>query len=348
MFGFSIIEGPYCRDILDQPRALRETVARLTTDSAIQAIANRLRGGEFDRVVLTGMGSSYHGLHPLNLVLGQLGFSPIMIETSELVHYQTHLLTPRTLVIAVSQSGRSVEIVRLLERNQKQATIVGVTNFSDSPLDTGSDAVVLTHAGEEFSVSCKTYVSTLVALHWLASIFAAADLNTPHRELEAVAPAVEGYLRDWTTHVAKLADRLKHIEHLFLVGRGSSLAAVGTGALTIKESDHFHAEGMSSAAFRHGPFEMLNEDTFVLVFAGDCKTRDLNLGLIRDLKEFGARCAYIGEDAQDAELRLPAIAPALRPIMEILPVQMITLALAANANREAGKFVRATKVTTVE
>lgn len=348
MSGFSIIEGQYCRDILDQPRALRETVAGLAADGAVNEIARKLRAGEFDRVVLTGMGSSYFGLHPMYLALGQSGHTPVMVETSELIHHQAHLLTTRTLVIAVSQSGRSVEMVRLLECNRKQATIVGVTNYSDSPLATESDAVILTRAGEEFSVSCKTYVSSLVALHWLAAIFAGADLNTTRRELEAVAPAVEEYLRDWKTHVQRLADRLKDLEHLFIVGRGSSLAAVSTGALTIKESDHFHAEGMSSAAFRHGPFEMLNDEIFVLVFAGDPKTRDLNLGLIRDLKELGARCAYVGEDAQDSELRLPAIAPSLRPMVEILPVQMITLALATHANREAGKFVHATKVTTVE
>jgi glutamine---fructose-6-phosphate transaminase (isomerizing) len=63
------------------------------------------------------------------------------------------------------------------------------------------------------------------------------------------------------------------IRHLFLVGRGSSLAAVGTGALMVKESDHFHAEGMSSAAFRHGPFEMLSPETFVFVFSANKDSR---------------------------------------------------------------------------
>lgn len=346
--SFSIIEGQYCRDILDQPRALRETVAGLTADPEIKKIANRLRGGDFERIVLTGMGASYFALHPLRLSLGQLGHTPVMVETSELIHHDTYFLTPRTLVIAVSQSGRSAETVRLLDRNQEQATIVGVTNHLDSPLATDSNAVILTKAGEEYSVSCKTYVSTLVALRWLSSILATAELTAAHRELESVAPVVEAYLSQWKLHVQRLAGRLKNIEHMFLVGRGSSLAAVGTGALTIKESDHFHAEGMSSAAFRHGPFEMLKEGIFVLVFAGDPKTRDLNCGLLRDLNKFGARCAWVGEDAAEAELCLPVVAPALMPVVEILPVQMITLALAANEDREAGKFVHATKVTTTE
>ncbi|HET9698472.1 MAG TPA: SIS domain-containing protein [Terriglobales bacterium] len=348
MSGLTIIEGPYLRDILDQPRALRETIAGLKVDPAIEEIGRKLGGDEFDRVVLTGMGSSYHALHPLNLVLGQLGRTPVMVETSELIHYQAHLLTLRTLVVAVSQSGRSVEMVRLLELNRKQAALVGVTNYADSPLGTESEAAIVTRAGEESTVSCKTYVSSLVALRWLASIFAGDDTNGTLSEMEAVVPAVEGYLRDWKDHCWSFAKRLEGIEHMFVVGRGTSLAAVGTGALTIKESDHFHAEGMSSAAFRHGPMEMLNEGTFVVIFAGDSKTRELNRGMYRELKERGVRCAWIGEDSEDAELRLPTITPALRPVMEILPMQMITLGLAANANREAGKFEHATKITTVE
>ncbi len=348
MSGFSMIEGQYCRDILDEPRALRETIAGLTVDTALESIAGRLRAREFERIVLTGMGSSYFALHPLNLVLIQSGYTTVMAETSELIHYQTDLLTRRTLIVAVSQSGRSAETVRLLECNRKQATIVGITNDGGSPLGTDSSAVIVTRAGTEFSVSCKTYISTLVALHWLATIFGRTDLNATRRELAGIVPAVEGYLEDWKMHVETLAGRLKDVEDLFLVGRGSSLAAVGTGALTIKESDHVHAEGMSSAAFRHGPFEMANDKTFVLVFAGDDRTRKLNFGLLQDLEKSGVRCAWVDEGANDVELRLPASPGALRPIMEILPVQMITLALAALANREAGKFVRATKITTVE
>ena len=346
--GFSIIEGPYFRDILDEPRALRETVAGLGIDGRVEAIAAKLRAGEFDRIVLTGMGSSYFALHPLHLALGRLSYTPVMVETSELVHHQAHLLRPRTLVIAVSQSGRSAETLRLLDANEKRATIVGVTNSGDSPLATASDAAIVTRAGAEYSVSCKTYVSTLVALHWFGAIAVGSDLEATRRELETVAPATEDYLRGWKAHVESFAERFRSIEHVFIVGRGSSLAAVGTGALTIKESDHVHAEGMSSAAFRHGPFEMANEKTFVLIFAGDEKTRELNHGLLRDLERLGVRCGWVSEDAGKAELRLPAVAPALRPVMEILPAQMITLALAALAGREAGKFVHATKITTVE
>jgi glucosamine--fructose-6-phosphate aminotransferase (isomerizing) len=141
---------------------------------------------------------------------------------------------------------------------------------------------------------------------------------------------------------------LKDARHLFLVGRGPSVAAAETGALIIKESDHFHAEGMSSAAFRHGPFEMIERGTFVGVFAGNRKTWSLNEGLVRDLAHTSAQAVWIGGDAGRSACRLPEVPEIVRPIVEILPVQMITLALAAIANREPGKFVRATKVTVIE
>jgi glucosamine--fructose-6-phosphate aminotransferase (isomerizing) len=186
-----------------------------------------------------------------------------------------------------------------------------------------------------------------MALKWLGDILCQRDVKRSRRELKHAAPAVAAYLADWKEYVLRLARELDDIRHLFLVGRGASLAAVGTGALIVKESDHFHAEGMSSASFRHGPFEMLSEETFVLVFSGDAKTRDLNLRLLTDIKQQGGRAELIGEKASLECFRLTD-GGGIRPILEVLPVQMITLALAALAGREPGKFELATKVTTTE
>ena len=280
----SIVEGPYLKDVLDQPLALEQTWHGLETSSALDHVAARLRNGEFKRIVLTGMGSSFYALHPLNLELIAQGHTTIMAETSELVHYQNALFAPDTLIVAVSQSGRSAEVVRLMEMNDHRASIIGVTNTAGSPLAEHSDAAVLTQAGKEFSVSCKTYVAALMALQWLGDVLL-GDNGSAKDNLQHAASAVESYLHEWKSHVREISEYLKQVRHLFFVGRGRSLAAVGTGALIVKESDHFHAEGMSSAAFRHGPFEMLNDETFVLIFAGDSKTRDLNQRLLKDIRE---------------------------------------------------------------
>src|SRR5437879_10000734 len=84
---FSVIEGEYLRDILEQPQALAQTLEMLGTSKVLDHFAARLQKGKFHRVVLTGMGSSFHALHPLNLDLVAEGFTVIMVETSELIHY---------------------------------------------------------------------------------------------------------------------------------------------------------------------------------------------------------------------------------------------------------------------
>ncbi len=345
---FSVVEGAYLRDILDQPRVLEETLAQLEVSEALQRLAGGLKEGKFEKVVLTGMGSSFHALHPLNIQLIDHGFTAVMVETSELLHYQNRLFDPKTLIVAVSQSGQSAEVVRLLDINDGRSSVIAVTNTPDSPLAEQADATILSLAGEEFSVSCKTYLAALMALQWLGDFVCEGDLLRTRQELEAAGQAVRNYLVHWKEYVQDLAQMLDGTRNLFLVGRGPSLAAVGTGALTIKESDHFPAEGMSSAAFRHGPFEMLSHETFVFVFAGEDKTRELNQSLFADIRGKGGRAELIGEGAAARSCLLPSAPRSIRPILEILPVQMVTLALAAQVGREPGRFELASKVTTKE
>jgi glucosamine--fructose-6-phosphate aminotransferase (isomerizing) len=345
---FRILEGRYLRDLLGQPQALEDTVTALDLSPRLAQIATRLQQGEFRNVILTGMGSSYHALHPLVIALIAQGFSAWMVETSELVHYQNRLLDARNLIVAVSQSGESAELLRLLASNGGRSALVGVTNTAESTLAQKADALVLMRAGEEFSVSCKTYLASLVALHWLGAVLSGSNLDPMARELAEAAPAARKYLADWKCHVLELGKLLENTRHLFLVGRGPSLAAVGTGALVVKESDRFPAEGMSSAAFRHGPLEMLSPEMFVLIFSGDGKTKDLNDRLLYDIEQQQGRVVLVSEHSAVAACRLSSANPALQPILEILPVQMITLALAAAAGREPGQFEFATKVTTTE
>jgi len=343
-----VVQGAYCNDILQQPRALDDTLAALKEPGGLAEIAKRLSGGKFRQVVLTGMGSSYHGLHPVYLDLVGQGIPAVMVETSELIHFQRPLLDPRNLVIAVSQSGRSAEMVVMLKANRRRAPVLAVTNTADSPLARLADVTVLTQAGEEFSVSCKTYVAALMALKWISAVLCGANVRRTLRELAEAGPAAAAYLKKWEAHVDALAGSLRDIRHLYLVGRGASLAAVGTGGLIIKESDHFAAEGMSSAAFRHGPLEIITSEAFVLLFSGHPRTRELQQRLRSDVRKRKGKAEIAGEDGTSKATRFPDAPECVRPILEILPVEMITLALAALAGREAGRFESATKVTVTE
>lgn len=343
-----IIEGQYLRDILDQPRALTATLGQLELPKELSVLARRLHGSQIKRIVLTGMGASFHALYPLFLELNGCGYTAVRIETSELIHSVQRWFEPETLIIAISQSGESAEVVRLIEENRGRAAIVGITNDADSALALGANTSILTVAGDEFSVSCKTYVTALMALRLLGGCLCGCDPSQTREELAQSVPAVASYLRNWKNHVFDLTAEIGRIHHLFLLGRGASLAATGEGALIVKESVRRHAEGMSGAAFRHGPLEMVNRETFAVVFAGAGSTRTLQARLLEDIRQAGGRAGWIAEDASPGAWKLPETPPAVRPIVEVLPVQMMTLALAAEAGIEAGRFARVSKITTTE
>ena len=344
----TIIEGQYLHDILDQPRALTTTLANLEIPKELNATAQRLRHGEFKRIVLTGMGASFYALYPTFLRLNAAGYAAYAIDTSELVHSLNCWLAPDTLIIAVSQSGESAEIVRLLDDNRCRARIVAVTNAADSSLALRANASLITMAGPEFSVSCKTYVTALMALHLMGEFLCGSDTALAREELAQVVRATASYLNAWKEHVLEMSPELGTIRTFFLLGRGPSLAASGDGALILKESVRLHAEGMSGAAFRHGPLEMVGDRTCAVIFAGAENTRALQARLYDDVRKAGGKAVWITQNAQPGPWNLPATPASVSHILEILPIQMMTLALAAEAGIEAGRFARVPKVTTTE
>lgn len=343
-----IVEGPYVRDILDQPRALEETHRRLRSSASLDTLARQVRDGRHQRIVLTGMGSSCHGLHPLHLRLVAAGLPAVMADSSELLHYQSRLLGERTLLVLVSQSGRSAEILRLLEKTRGRLETIAVTNSPDSPLARDASAILLTHAGEEATVACKSHLATQMALAWLGTVLVGGDRESARDRLAATIPAVHGYLDGWRSHVTELARLLEGVRAVYYVGRGPSLGAALSAGLITKEATHLPSEGLGSAAFRHGPMEMVDDAVFLLAFAGEERTRRLNESLVRDVRAAGGRAFLVSDDADVAAFRLPALSDLARPVVELLPVEMITLALAALSGREAGTFRIGQKVTTTE
>ncbi len=344
-----IVEGPYLTDLLAQPDAVRATVEVLRAPEAGESLARFIEGAAPARILLTGMGASLHALHPLLVRLLSRGADVRLEDTSELLYYRRRLLAPRTLVIAVSQSGESAELVRLARLRRNGWRMLAVTNSAGSTLAARADAAVALAAGAEHSVSCKTYVATLAALAWLGGFL----MGKPNRGRQALrdildaAAAMAAYLSRWRRHTAALAKQLAEVRYLVLAGRGPSLAAALTGGLITKEAAHFPAEGMSAAAFRHGPLEMCGPGTAVFVFEGADKTAELNRGLARDVRRAGGKVLLIGP-AGTGPGQLPILPERALPLLEILPVQMATLALAALAGREAGRFTRASKVTRTE
>ena len=346
LLELNVIEGAYLQDLLAQPEALRRSLEGFEATGELKRFAQAL--DSYERIVLTGMGSSLFALYPLHLTLADRGYPSLLIEASELIHYLPGVLTAQTLVIAVSQSGQSAEVLRLLQLVQGRAPLIAITNTAASPLANQADAAILLQAGPESSVSCKTYVASLLALEWLAAVLTGKDLAQTKAVLKLAAPAAQSYLSNWKSHVVELGPVVAGIDQIFVAGRGPSVATAQTGGLILKESTRCSAEGMSCAAFRHGPFEMLTAKVLVLILAGDSQSEAMNRRLAADVQQAGGRAVVIDDRSPAKVFRIPSAPQPILPVLEILPVQMVSLALAARSGREAGVFQLATKVTTVE
>jgi glucosamine--fructose-6-phosphate aminotransferase (isomerizing) len=336
----------YLNDLLDQPRALQATLDSLSHLPPLTSIFNRLKSNMYRRVILTGMGSSYHGLYPLQLRLFPLPVGVIRLETAELIHYAAGLIEPSNLIVAVSQSGESAEVVHLLELTRGKVDLIGVTNTPGSALAEQAGVPILTCAGEEASVSCKTYISALAALTWLGDQLTGEF--TQFSTLKDTPQKLAEYWSGWPGSVELLRQKLSAIEHLYLLGRGSSVAAACAGALIIKEAARYSAEGMNSAAFRHGPLELVSENTLVMVYLGAGATAGLNTKLAQDILACGGVVDQVVMGQGSPPFNLPLCSQSALPILEIQFAQMVSLALAELQGFEAGKFLHASKVTSIE
>jgi glucosamine--fructose-6-phosphate aminotransferase (isomerizing) len=148
--------------------------------------------------------------------------------------------------------------------------------------------------------------------------------------------------------VAALGEALQGVQSLMIAGRGASLAAAGTGALIIKEAARFPAEGMSSAALRHGPLNMASPRLFTMVYAGEDRFSAMHARLVRDIREAGGKAELVHTAEDRGAFSLPAVPPAGLPLVEILPAQMLSLAAAVHSGWTAGEFTHSSKITSFE
>ncbi|MCU0513602.1 MAG: SIS domain-containing protein [Anaerolineae bacterium] len=345
---------PFLQEVLEQPVALRRALAStLAQADALRAVARELHAGTFRQVLLTGMGSSWYAGLPAALhCIARLPLPVVSWETSELVYAAPAALTPPTLLIAVSQSGESAELVRLAQRSSRPARIISVTNGTANTLARWADVAVDTAAGPEATVTSKTYTASLVALHLIACLLtedplppAEAAITTLADDLAAFLPALESSLP------AALA-ALGPGDTLACVGRGASLASAREAALILEESCKLPAAAYSGAQLRHGPLERVEPGFRALVFAGDDAATPMQHRLASTLVEHGGRCLLITPRPAHLpgvpDLVIPAAPPALLPISEIIPVQLLTIPLAQQRGFAPATFRYSTKVTTTE
>ena len=336
--------NPYIQDILAQPEALHAAVKNYSS-AALEGI----QLSDFDRVIISGMGSSYYAAYPALVELSRQSVPVQLVNAAELLHSLSGLIGTRTLLWLNSQSGRSVELVNLLEQIKQEppARLLAIVNDLSSPLGERADISIPIYAGEEATVSTKTYTNMLAVNLLAATQLTVNRSESVMQDMRIAAESMETYLANWDTHVQELDSLLGDFNQLFLIGRGTSMSAVWNGSLINKEAAKCAFEGMHAADFRHGPLEIVSEGVAALIFAGDPRTSALNRDLASEIISYGGNAILLDSvpDREIPTILLPETSEVTRPLVEILPLQMLTLAMARRKNIEAGTFRHVSKIT---
>ena len=336
----------FIAEIAGQPEAIRRAVRGLAAQArGIDRVRRAMAAAP--SVLFTGMGSSYDACYAAVTELAGRGAPVSMVDSAELLHFRLPAVPPGGVVIAVSQSGESAELVRLAERVAalpSQPLLVSITNGSRNTLAEAASVALDTHAGEEYGPSTMTFAGSLAMLGAVCGLSA--------EEIAEGADALDGLIEHADVFAEMVEEWLGDRPTLALLGRGTARAAAEMGALTLKEAARFPAESLQTAQFRHGPLELAGPSLAAMVFATEPRTAVLDLALAGELADQGAAVVVVSEDGGGpqgvvgvATGSLPAV---ISPAVAILPAQLLAWRLANRRGLHPGEFQIAAKVTTRE
>ena len=310
-----------------------EVVARLLERESprVATIVSQLPA--FQYVLMAARGTSDHAATYAKYIWAALAGYPVALATPSL--HTLYSAPPRmdgALVVGVSQSGQSPDIVSVLEEGRRQGRpTLAITNDGSSPLAAAADHVIELHAGLERSVAAtKTYTAQLTVMALLAAYLRGSGQDELGRLPAALAAALEAA----RPVVERRAERYRYMEQCVIVGRGYNYATAFETALKLKELTYIMATAYSSADFRHGPIATVTEGLPVILIMPSGASLDDMLELSRELKERGAELVSIS-DADSAHTLATTAVPLgaavpewISPITAIVPGQLLSLYLA--------------------
>jgi glucosamine--fructose-6-phosphate aminotransferase (isomerizing) len=322
-------------EIGEQPAVIERILGggRAQIESIADAVAPRIGSQDIDLVVFAARGTSDHAA-----IYGQYRFGvdlrlPVALAAPSLGSlYGVEPRLERALVIGISQSGRSPDVVGVVAAGRRQgAATIAITNAPDSEIGIAAEHVIDLAAGPERAVAAsKTYTAELTAVALLAGLIAerlglASDLAQLGGLPEAVASALT---RGREAQAAAAAGRLAGSDRVIVVGRGFEYATARELALKLKELARVSADPYSSADFLHGPVALVEPGLPVIVLAPSGRAAADADALLRRLEELGADPIVVSDRPGTALGLPPGVPDSLMPIVSIVPGQLLALHLA--------------------
>ena len=314
----------YLRDILRQPAELGRWLAAIRGAGRedLECAAAILR--EARDVYIVGIGASWNGGLAAQSFFASAGRPACLVDASEVLHRKA--FRPGSAVLALSRSGKSVEMVRLLDvAANAGAKVVAVTNAPDSPLGMRADATVPIGAAFDHGVSVVTYSTVALAGAVVAASAAGtldpAELAKLGEAIGRLPDAVAGWREALRGHGWFAPEAAT-----YFLARGASLASANEAALLWEEAAKAPARALTTGGFRHGPQEIASSGLRVGLWIDSERRRREDLTLARDLRRLGVRVMAIGRslpaDAGDLVFNLPEVPSAWQFVLDVVPVQL--------------------------
>jgi glucosamine--fructose-6-phosphate aminotransferase (isomerizing) len=373
------------KEIHEQPRAIEDTLRGRVDLQAGDVIAEEIgitaeKAKQISRVYFIACGTSAHAAMVGRYWIEQLARVPATVEIGSEVRYRDPVFGPNDLVVAVSQSGETVDtLVAIKSAKEQGAHILAVANVLDSAIPRASHGALYTHAGPEIGVaSTKCFTTQLAALLMLAVFLGRRRGTLPEPEAKRILDAlwkVPNNMREVLGH----AEAIKGISRRFLkskdmlfLGRGTGYPIALEGALKLKEISYIHAEGYAAGEMKHGPIALIDEEMPVVVVCPRDKHYEKTLSNMQEVKaregqiigivsagdmDAARLCLYSGPprsvrmgmaEHEPDLVEIPEVAEEVVPLLTVIPLQLLAYYMADLKGTDVDQPRNLAKTVTVE
>jgi glutamine---fructose-6-phosphate transaminase (isomerizing) len=356
------------KEIFEQPNVIKETLSGRIDESCDVQLGAELKIEEIvlramTKISITGCGTAYHAGMVGMYLMRALCKIPVEMELASEFRYGDRAMDPRTLTIAMSQSGETADTIEAVKIAQEAgAPIIGICNVVGSHLTRMADGTLHTRGGPEISVAAtKTYVSQAIAATLLALYLARVRKSAQLERLREIAegtrllPAAIDVVLNSSDAVKKVARKMRRAKSVLFLGRYVNFPTALEGALKLKEISYIHAEGYAAGEMKHGPIALLDPRTPVVGIVTDGRVREKMLSNLSEAKAREAPLIIVANHGDDEAaaiadhvLWVPKVDELLSPIVNVIPLQLLAYHIADIDGKDVDQPRNLAKTVTVE
>ncbi len=359
------------KEIAEQPKAVADSLrGRVTREGRLHLDEMRLTDAELreiDKIVVVACGTAYHAGLVAKYAIEHWTRIPVDVEFASEFRYRDPIVDSRTLTIAISQSGETMDTLMALRHAREQGSkALAICNTVGSTIPRESDAVLYTYAGPEIAVaSTKAFLTQIIAAYLVGLYLAQVRGNMFGDEIRNVLtdladmPQAVDLVLDTSEGVQALARELADATSVLFIGRHVGYPVALEGALKLKELAYMHAEGFAAGELKHGPIALIEEGVPVICIVpsprGRAVLHDKIISNIQEVRARGARTIVIAEEGDesvtpysDVIIRVPAVPTLMQPLVSVVPLQVFACAMATVKGHDVDQPRNLAKSVTVE